>query len=171
MRLMSEAERVEKLWRDMDGKGPDECWRWHGLKNRTGYGLVQWTENGRRRAAVAHAFSYQLLRGDIPVGLELDHLCRNRWCVNPWHLEAVTHQENIRRGRTGAPNKSKTHCPSGHEYTEANTLYKERGKYIERHCRRCSSLHSMAYHKRNPGKKVQWDRDYHARKAEPRAIN
>ena len=53
MRLMSEAERVEKLWRDMDGKGPDECWRWHGLKNRTGYGLVQWTENGRRRAAVA----------------------------------------------------------------------------------------------------------------------
>lgn len=84
----------------------------------------------------AHRVAYELTRGPIPAGMEIDHLCRVRSCVNPDHLEAVTRGENLRRGRgkTGA----QTHCKRGHELTPENTYrYVNRRGYVCRHCRQC----------------------------------
>ncbi len=79
----------------------------------TGYGLV--FAEGKRR--VAHRVVYKVLRGDVPKGLDLDHLCRNRRCVNPDHLEIVTHRENVLRGEGIAAKKARaTECPNGHPY-------------------------------------------------------
>lgn len=71
-----------------------DCWRWVGALNRSGYG--EFGAHGSH-AVRAHRWAYEYLRADIPAGLQLDHLCRNRWCVNPWHLEPVTPLVNTRR--------------------------------------------------------------------------
>jgi hypothetical protein len=82
-----------------------------------------------------HRAIYWQIRGPVPEGLELDHLCRNRACVNPWHLEAVTHRVNVLRGAAPvAFHAKKTHCPSGHPYSGEN-LYFWRGR--QRMCRAC----------------------------------
>lgn len=73
----------------------DDCWVWHGSTTLEGYGMF-YAGPGQRRPA--HRAVYELLEGPIPDGLEPDHLCRNRACVNPAHIELVTHSENVRRG-------------------------------------------------------------------------
>ena len=83
---------------------------------------------------LAHRVAYEWSLGEIPEGLDLDHLCRVRNCVNPSHLEPVTRQENLRRG-IGNPHKHKTHCPRRHEYNEENTYYDS--KRNKRQCRVC----------------------------------
>lgn len=113
-------------------------WGWGGFVDRKGYGRMSVTlANGKRTTVGAHQVSYMLHRGDVPEGLELDHLCRNPLCSNPLHLEAVTHVENVRRGRIarGADHyqAQKTHCVNGHPFDEANTLRTGR----RRHCRAC----------------------------------
>ena len=121
-------------FREKVEKQENGCWKWTATIQNLGYG--QFSVNGH--LVLAHRFSYELVNGTIPDGYELDHLCRNRSCVNPAHLEVVTHSENGKRGNSGLhtamKNWAKTHCPQGHPYDEANTYY-WRG---QRKCRVCS---------------------------------
>lgn len=99
------------------------CLLWTGGRNHKGYGYIG--VNGRH--ARVHRLMYELFVGPIPDGMQLDHLCRVRHCASPSHLEAVTCRENVLRGDSGfskggkGRNSGKTHCDSGHEFTEANT--------------------------------------------------
>lgn len=112
---------------------PDEngCWLWLAAK-RDGYGLVRW--DGKMRPA--HRVVYEILSEDIPEGLECDHLCRVRHCVNPEHIEPVTHRENLLRGEApSAQGARTTHCPQGHLYDEENTYSPPVNN--RRECRAC----------------------------------
>jgi HNH endonuclease len=116
MVYVTEQTRLIRFWSKVDTSGA--CWLWTGQKTRLGYGYVKW----RQRSMLPHRVAYQLLVGPIPDGLELDHLCRNRLCVNPNHLEPVDHRSNILRGESPcAVNAKKTHCIHGHELTKENT--------------------------------------------------
>ena len=120
------------------------CHEWTGaVAGRYG----QMRVDGRQQPA--HRVAYELSRGEIPEGLELDHLCKTPLCVNPDHLEPVTRKENVRRSdvgkATGARTRQKTHCPAGHPYTGPN-LVTTTGY---RRCRECRRVQSLAvYHRR-----------------------
>lgn len=103
------------------------CWQWHACRDALGYGRVWDGANTR----LAHRVVYELLVGPVPVGLEIDHLCRNTSCVNPEHLEAVTHRTNIQRSGPA----TRRFCPRGHEYTPENTYYQTPKR--SRACRLC----------------------------------
>lgn len=125
------ARFVEKTRRE------GECIIWTAYVNETGYGKFR----ADGKSVRAHRYAYELEVGPIPVGLVLDHLCRNTRCVNPAHLEPVTLRENFRRGIR--PHSNKTHCPRGHEYTEENT-YRGRAGGNKRECRTCNRLFGRA---------------------------
>lgn len=113
------------------------CWIWIRALDSGGYGRVFPRKINGKRLLKAHRISYELFKGSIPEGLDLDHLCRVRCCVNPDHLEPVTRSENCLRGETGhvsgARKRARTHCIHGHEFTPENTwVYKG-----ERHCIQC----------------------------------
>ena len=109
------------------------CWLWQNASTPPGYGVFYlWGKQ-----TYAHRASYELHVGPIPEGLVIDHLCRNRRCVNPEHLEPVTQRINLLRGETHtARNAAKTHCDNGHRYTEATTYRYANGT---RRCRRCGT--------------------------------
>lgn len=111
------------------------CWVWQWCTDKDGYGLL-WA-NGRRYRA--HRWYWEQANGPIPDGLVIDHLCRNPSCVNPAHMEVVTHEENTRRGDNPfVQNARKTHCMNGHPFDEQNT-------YIHggtRHCKTCGVVHT-----------------------------
>jgi hypothetical protein len=94
---------------------------------------------------MAHQFAYMLTVGPVPDGMELDHLCRNRACCNPSHLEPVDHATNVRRGDGGPGKFPRTGCRNGHEYTEANTRYLPTG---ERRCRKCAAAHAARWRRK-----------------------
>lgn len=126
---------------------PSGCWQWTAGLFPNGYGRF-WFDG---RGHLAHRWAYRALVGEIPDGLSLDHLCRNRACVNPSHLDPVTTRDNILRGSgLAAINAKKAHCPSGHEYTERNTRVKRLASGLsERVCRICQIESSRRYEKKS----------------------
>lgn len=118
---------LERFWAKV--ARTEACWLWLGAQDLQGY--------GRLGARLAHRVSYELFSGPIPEGLEIDHLCRVRSCVNPAHLEPVTHQENMSRSSLiGAHNRDKTHCKRGHEFTPESTRLHLDGARACRICER-----------------------------------
>ena len=115
------------------------CWLWQAHLTTSGYG--GYWHDGQNR--VAHKFAWEYFFGPVPDGLQLDHLCRVRRCVNPGHLEPVTCRENLLRGETSAAlNAAKTACYRGHEFTERNTHVRRNGL---RECRRCMRERQARY--------------------------
>lgn len=114
----------------------DNCWIYRGHITSQGYGRI----HIGKTSYLVHRLMFIEKYGEIPRGLVLDHLCRNRACINPDHLEMVTNLENIKRGIDGEWNRIKTHCPQGHEYNKKNTHYKIRTnrRGFNRVCRLCS---------------------------------
>ena len=108
------------------------CWVWNKYKNKEGYGQIGFRSGGKNQVHPAHRISYTYLVGPIPPGLQIDHLCRNKSCVNPEHLEPVTQQENIRRRPLSGP-QGRTDCPYGH----ANQVFDKRGL---RRCKTCAVI-------------------------------
>lgn len=133
----ADARLLPKIAQAADG-----CWRWVAAIDQYGYGRFR----QRDRNALAHRVVYELLVGSIAVDLTLDHRCRNRWCVNPAHLEPVSLAENIRRGTgVGVANATKTHCKHGHELTPENIYWKQ-GK---RACRECGRQATRRWRERS----------------------
>jgi hypothetical protein len=120
---------ADRFWSKVDKT--ETCWLWTASIDGDGYGWFRLYGRLER----SHRIAYELLIGPIPDGLQLDHLCRNRGCVNPDHLEPVPLIENVMRGEGPmAVNARKTHCIHGHEFTDANTDRSERG---HRRCVTC----------------------------------
>ena len=118
------------------------CWQWVGSREAKGYGRF-WL-NGKHRKA--HRVAYELMVGPIPAGYTIDHLCRNRDCVRPSHLDPVTNRENVLRGEGVTANHARqTHCTNGHEFTPENTYIRPRG---QRSCRECARAAHRRYTRR-----------------------
>jgi hypothetical protein len=125
---------VDRLWDKISPEPMSGCWFWLGHLGRLGYGQMKVCNQMWK----AHRLVYTLFRGTIPVGAELDHLCRQRDCVNPDHLEPVTHRENILRG-VGVASccAKKTHCLRGHPLSGRNLIVADHGR--RRRCRECTN--------------------------------
>jgi hypothetical protein len=137
--LLGDARETAELqfWAKVEKNGPipparpdlGPCWIWTASRDHKGYGVF--------RSQKAYSIAYKWAAGPVPEGLEIDHLCTVRSCVNPSHLEPVSHAENVRRGRAGAVNREKTACLRGHPFDDLNTyISPSSGK---RACRTCHS--------------------------------
>lgn len=130
----------DEFWVHVNKSGENGCWTWSGSLTPKGYGKF-W--DGARMVR-AHRYAYECLRGAIPAGLQIDHLCRVRNCVNPDHMEPVTVRVNVLRGVSfSAINALRTHCMRGHEFTADNT-YWNKGKRECRICRRYAKARARA---------------------------
>ena len=108
---------AQRTWDKVAIGAPDECWLWQGAPSSYGYGRIREAGSGSRML-MAHRVVYEMAKGAIPEGMEIDHICRARMCCNPDHLQPVEPRENTRRGLHGELRKA---CPSGHPATPENT--------------------------------------------------
>ncbi len=115
------------------------CWEWIAGRYRNGYSKFCY----RGRYRIAHRVAYRWFVGRLIEGLEIDHLCKNKCCVNPEHLEQITHRENQRRGNNPQNHQDTSCCPHGHEYTAENTYTHSDGR---RSCRTCQRLAALKYY-------------------------
>ena len=132
------------------------CWNWIGGKTTGGYGIFWFN----KKIILAHRFSYEYYKVEIPKSLQIDHLCRVRGCCNPNHLEVVTLQENIRRGLTGkinSYNKGKSYCVRGHEFTTQNIYRKSNNRRV---CKICSRIRHKKFQDRpkNKSKRKEYEK-------------
>lgn len=110
-----------------------QCWVWCGATKTNGYGVI----TADKATMYAHRLAYWVAKGPIPTGLVVDHLCRNRSCINPMHLEAVSSLENTHRGHGNAV---RTACPQGHAYDAGNTrTWTDGNGYTRRYCIACTN--------------------------------
>lgn len=138
----------ERFWKKViikDCGYSSPCWHWTGSLNNNGYASFRI----KPHKTSGHRAVYLQMVGEIKEGLVIDHMCRNRACMNPTHLQAVTQKQNLSTaiglGEKGMVylakineiHKAKTHCPQGHKYTDANTYWEERGTFKSRHCKTC----------------------------------
>ncbi len=139
----------DRVWEKVNKNGPipifrpqlGNCWVWTRSLNSHGY--AETVVDGK--CISIHALTYKWEYGEIPFGYQHDHLCRNRACVRPSHIEPVTVRENILRGiGPCAENARKTHCAHGHEYNEENTIHVPNG----RDCRVCARERTRQYNVR-----------------------
>ena len=126
-------QQLERFLRKIRVNKVTGCWEWIGARTGWGYGHIG-------KHGIAHRISYEHYVGLISPGMEIDHTCMVKHCVNPEHLEQVTHCENNIRAahRKENFNAAKTHCKHGHEFTEENIIYDK--KLGHRHCRTCNKL-------------------------------
>ena len=119
----------------------ENCWNWIGSISTEGYGNLGRNINGKGVNYKAHRYAYQNSVGPIPDGMCLDHICRNRRCVNPAHLRVVTRRENAIQNSLGrtAVNAKKTHCPKGHPYDGVYTWPSKKGNRYCLLCRRANN--------------------------------
>lgn len=132
----------------VDLRFPNECWLWTASCRRNGYGMFNLSRKGEpQQVWSAHRLAYVVLVGCLPAGKDLDHLCRQRRCVNPFHLEPVRRRDNLLRSPVAPAgvNSAKTHCPQGHPYDDVNT-YWWKGMYGNptRLCRACQRERGQA---------------------------
>lgn len=148
MRSAPFKERIPIAWRFWSKvEFTDSCWNWLACRNQDGYGAfgIGSRADGTRRIIGAHRWAYEFAIGPIPDGMEIDHICHTRYCVRPDHLQVVTPVMNKKLAEfdhLGQWQKSKTHCPSGHPYDEANTHIGTKG---ERKCRTCNRLRAIKW--------------------------
>lgn len=133
---------LKDFFNRIDISSGDECFRWKIKPGRKGYG--KFYDSHRKKYFSAHRWIYEYVNGSIKLGLVLDHKCRNRICVNPFHLRVVTPKINATENSSSIPavNTTKTHCPKGHEYSGVNFI----GRRI---CAECRRVQNLEYYYRN----------------------
>lgn len=148
-----DSRLAQRFWDKVSVNKRTGCWEWAASKQQGGY--AQYRHMGTMR--LGHRVAYIELVGTVPPGLELDHLCRVRHCVNPAHLEPVTRRENTLRGdapdRLRQRHTARTHCPAGHPYDETNTYHlKDRPG---RQCKECTRARCREYQRRKRAERQQ----------------
>lgn len=152
---MAKRSLEQRFWEKVSDGSYEDCWLWTAGRHAAGYGVFN-VANGQPRRA--HRVAYELVIGEIPPGLQLDHLCRVRACVNPWHLEPVTNRVNTVRGvgpqLARERGLAKSHCVNGHPLSGANVRVNAHGHRICRTCKREFTRKSLP----SPGARVRGPR-------------